>query len=625
MDGELSQTDNTTEAGKSQEGFAYKDAEIPNNQFSDAFSKLGIDSLFNDNDNNSSNGSALNDFTDYSKHRNGDNGNTAVLDKPSDNQNGAVDNNSVELRTKKAENYYKKAVNALRKSLSSTFNITNLKADSRVNEIIKAVTEKQVKNGRVDTKDIDALFEEMYSKGKVINDEAYKEYSDIREYLRSTRMFIAKEDANNIADYSDFIKRNMGSFFVSTTKSDGNVEVEAVYSELMDMHPELFSAEITHPADMLKRIAEVSRSIKKVETELSSYTGEEAEVYKEAAKQDFYAAVSAFSEKLNTLYRYENDTTASPIEVPDIVLKGTKQENATKQNNNRLASDDEINDFVEYSFKYAEETNVKGNKDFPKQQDHIRYAKVSEKLKNDILKHFGVKLKNKYHVLRDNDIRHLKNSHGEGTNEKYPITKDDIKQIPDIVENYDDVLWVEKDDGKKGIIYVKRHNGVTYYLEGMLNDELLINKQMIKVPTGTIPDIKGIKDAINKKWNIVASPNDKNIPRMYVQDVWSHNVPEDSITNPTEFVKENYSTANNNRIEMTEDELINLYNEKQELQKKYEKAEKDILLSDKDKYYLEGLVRGTITEAEIPFQSHKLLLTSGKKSNKFSNKTVKIT
>ena len=79
----------------------------------------------------------------------------------------------------------------------------------------------------------------------------------------------------------------------------------------------------------------------------------------------------------------------------------------------------------------------------------------------------------------------------------------------------------------------KRHgiNGVTYYLESIVNDgRTLSNKQMIKVATGTIPDIAGLKDAINKKWNIDSVPYDLKTPQMYVQDVENNYVPNNRIS-----------------------------------------------------------------------------------------------
>lgn len=190
------------------------------------------------------------------------------------------------------------------------------------------------------------------------------------------------------------------------------------------------------------------------------------------------------------------------------------------------ATQEDVDAYIDYAYLYAVETREKGNVNFPKQKSGIVIGEVDERLINDIKTSSGVDLTGAVHVINDNDIRHIKNSHGEGTNEKYAVTADDQKQIPDIIKNYDDVLYVKSDGGKEGIYYVKQHNGVTYYLEAIKEGgTTLSNKQMIKVPTGTIPNIKGLKDAINKKWNMNPASNDSSVPRMYVQDVKNNHVP----------------------------------------------------------------------------------------------------
>lgn len=190
----------------------------------------------------------------------------------------------------------------------------------------------------------------------------------------------------------------------------------------------------------------------------------------------------------------------------------TKRQPATKE---------QVDGYIEYAVEYGIQTKENGNKDFPKQRESIDYGTASERLVEDLKN--DVDVTGKRHVLRDNDIRHVINSHGEKTNEKYPITASDLKQIPDMVENYDDVLFVPRKDGKSGIYYVKQHNGTTYYLEAIAQNDALIGKQMIKVPTGTIPDIRGLQEAIKKKWSAYSRQMNK-IPRMYVQDV-SHAAP----------------------------------------------------------------------------------------------------
>ena len=177
-----------------------------------------------------------------------------------------------------------------------------------------------------------------------------------------------------------------------------------------------------------------------------------------------------------------------------------------------LATQSDINDYVDFALEYGRQHKELGNKDFRKQKNDIRYAKTDESLVLVMREEYGIDLDGKYHALNDNDIRHIHNSHGENTNEKYPVTREDLKRIPDIVKNYDDVLYVPRNKEVAGIVYVKQHNGVTYYLEQIVDGDILKNKQMIKVPTGTIPNISGIKNAVNKKWNIVSGVDDSKIP-----------------------------------------------------------------------------------------------------------------
>ncbi len=159
--------------------------------------------------------------------------------------------------------------------------------------------------------------------------------------------------------------------------------------------------------------------------------------------------------------------------------------------------------------------------------DYLKYADVRDRLINDVEKEMRI---NGYvHALRDNDIRHIKNSHSEGTNEKYPVTADGIKLIPYIVENYDMVFPSVTNDGKDGLFYVKvMPNNLAYYFEQMTtkygNEPLLVNKQMIKTGIDDIPDIKNLKRAINKKQSETEFLADlKQIRQEYAQSVHQFN------------------------------------------------------------------------------------------------------
>lgn len=191
------------------------------------------------------------------------------------------------------------------------------------------------------------------------------------------------------------------------------------------------------------------------------------------------------------------------------------------------ATQEDVNSYVEYALEYGDKK--RNAEDVAKQKDSIIYGQASERLVSDMQTLYGVDVEGKTHVLSDNDIRHIDNSHGRGNaNEKYPVTAADLKQIPDIVENYDNVYYVTKENGQVGIYYEKRHNGTTYYLEAVKSDDSLSNKQMIKVSTGTIPDIKGLKEQIKQRRAASSAP-DGHAPRMYAQDAWNNNSSTDKI------------------------------------------------------------------------------------------------
>ncbi|MDO4541500.1 MAG: hypothetical protein Q4C00_01540, partial [Bacillota bacterium] len=214
-------------------------------------------------------------------------------------------------------------------------------------------------------------------------------------------------------------------------------------------------------------------------------------------------------------------------EIPNVseMVRAAQTQKAKEAEMNMVVPQSQVDSYVDKAYAFGQDPSL------PKQKSYLEVAKPTERLINDLAGEFDVS--GYTHALRDNDIRHIRNSHGELTNEKYPVTKQDIKRIPDIIANYDDVLFIPDEKGRTGILYVKQHNGVTYYLEQATgrygNKSLLINKQMIKVPTGTIPDIKSIKDAINKKWNIPSSPDDTSIPRVYVQAAKDEDIPFNDI------------------------------------------------------------------------------------------------
>ena len=102
---------------------------------------------------------------------------------------------------------------------------------------------------------------------ELVDDQMYREYKELRNYLKNTRVVISEEDAANIPDFKDFKKQQAGR--IRIVKQNG-MPVDTVYQELVEQYPELFDAELTHPADQLAEIAEVRESLEPYDIMLSA-------------------------------------------------------------------------------------------------------------------------------------------------------------------------------------------------------------------------------------------------------------------------------------------------------------------------------------------------------------------
>lgn len=222
---------------------------------------------------------------------------------------------------------------------------------------------------------------------------------------------------------------------------------------------------------------------------------------------------------------------------PDIDRKDVVFADSDKVSFDYNVTQEEINQYVEKAI-------TKENK-----QDYKKYANISQKLMNDVSSE--IDLTGYSHALRDNDIRHIFNSHGKITNEKYPVTAKDVELIPYIIENYDKVYYYPK--GKnEGLLYVKvSKEGVVYYVEQITtkygNEKLLVNKQMIKTGINDIPDITELKNAILKKQSKSEFLADLKARQVYAQSVYHSYSANTSLQQNNNNVKHSVDDAIDNK------------------------------------------------------------------------------
>ena len=91
------------------------------------------------------------------------------------------------------------------------------------------------------------------------DDEVYREYSELRKYLKDTKITLSAEDEAGITDYSDFRRGLFGK--VDIGKGE-RTNVDQVYSELAESYPEFFSeTRESNVSDQISRIAEVANEL----------------------------------------------------------------------------------------------------------------------------------------------------------------------------------------------------------------------------------------------------------------------------------------------------------------------------------------------------------------------------
>lgn len=105
----------------------------------------------------------------------------------------------------------------------------------------------------------DAIAQRIAESTIAKDDEVYREYSELRKYLKDTKITLSAEDAAAITDYADFRR---GLFSKVNLGKGERTNVDQVYSELAESYPEFFSeTRENNVSDQIARIADVANEL----------------------------------------------------------------------------------------------------------------------------------------------------------------------------------------------------------------------------------------------------------------------------------------------------------------------------------------------------------------------------
>ena len=293
----------------------------------------------------------------------------------------------------KVQTYLQAAERRMVNAIGNALNVPFQAKRDNLQSLAKQISQEYLVNGKIRQKTMDALFEQAYESGRVVDDEFYNQYKDLKDYLRTVPVTISQEDAADIADYNDFRKSTFGRLRIT---NDGGTPVDIVYEELRTMAPELFPGRITHPADQLVRMFDVAKSIQRSEKNLDEYYGENAQEFKRWAKNEFETAVSNVLPYLRDVKRYAEDRAKkSSFEPSNLTqdevmrlyedLKKKRKDQEKAQAKNLLTDEDEkyvnelLRGLITPEALDPEKSNVKGIMQVYKAKQE--YEEVARKLR----------------------------------------------------------------------------------------------------------------------------------------------------------------------------------------------------------------------------------------------------
>lgn len=201
----------------------------------------------------------------------------------------------------RAAEYVTRTENTLVRRLADNLSVPETAKRETLRPIADEIIYDVLRGGEMDNAKLNRLFEQAWDAGREADTEYYEQYKDVREKIRTQKLFISAKDRADIADFNLFRKQTFGTLRLS---SDG-LPVDTFYQEMRDMAPELFPASITAPSDQLLQLYEVAQSIQKREKTLNEAFGTQAESFKTWARNDFDESVQRLAEGIRIAKRYQ--------------------------------------------------------------------------------------------------------------------------------------------------------------------------------------------------------------------------------------------------------------------------------------------------------------------------------
>ena len=207
-------------------------------------------------------------------------------------------------RTAKSQSIQSRQESQFVRELGDLFGIPEGESRARLRQLATQLADQRRTTGRIDPALADSIFEEAYQQGRVIEEQFYNDYKGLKDEMRTTAVTLDSE-SRNAAEYGDLRRSAMGRVLIV---NEGGTPVDVRYAELSERYPSLFPDDIINPLEQLQQMVDVAASIRRHETNLDSYLGEDAEIFRQDARLRFDEAVNELTDGVDKVRRLEEDT-----------------------------------------------------------------------------------------------------------------------------------------------------------------------------------------------------------------------------------------------------------------------------------------------------------------------------
>ena len=206
------------------------------------------------------------------------------------------------IRTQRVKDTEKKIQTGAVKEMKKILSLSGKGETEETKKLLQTAV-LEGRTGKISEQTRERIFTELFDRGHISNRADIDK--DLKNHLKGLTLKISRQDASNIPDFKQWRKGTFGKIRSVGVGEKGNID--SVWMELHEKWPQLFSDEITNPAEQLLKIKEVADEMTYREIPLAETIDSGA---RDGLKTEFDSAMDRLQTELQKLTAYTNDRAA---------------------------------------------------------------------------------------------------------------------------------------------------------------------------------------------------------------------------------------------------------------------------------------------------------------------------